>query len=103
MEQEVKINALEIMIKLARLQSDINYIKEHLIIPENSIDARKKEIFANYKKKGSITDEEWEFCKKIDWHPVDELPPKKEHVEELRRRLKDETPVRFDSINELNN
>ena len=30
MEQEVKINVKEIMIKLARLQSDINYIKEHI-------------------------------------------------------------------------
>lgn len=30
MEQEVKVNAKEVMEKLARLQSDVSYIKEHI-------------------------------------------------------------------------
>ncbi len=30
MEQEVKVNAKEIMTKLARLQSDMNYVREHI-------------------------------------------------------------------------
>ena len=46
----------------------------------------KKLVFENYIKTGSITDEEWEFCEKIDWHPVDELPLKKEFKKELERR-----------------
>lgn len=50
----------------------------------------KQDIFNRYKKTREITDEDWEFCEKIDWHPVDELPPKKEHINELKRRLKEE-------------
>ena len=38
----------------------------------------KKLIFENYIKFGKITEEEWRFCEKIDWHPVDELPLKEE-------------------------
>ncbi|GEM_PF-3361326 len=30
MEQEVKVNAKEIMAKLARLQTDMNYVREHI-------------------------------------------------------------------------
>ncbi len=30
MEQDIKINAKEIMIKLARLQMDMNYVREHI-------------------------------------------------------------------------
>ena len=30
MEQEIKVNAKEIMKKLARLQTDIDYVREHI-------------------------------------------------------------------------
>src|SRR3989344_8710345 len=60
----------------------------------------KKLIFENYIKKGSITDEEWEFCEKIDWHPVDELPLKEEFKEEMERRRK-EKGIKFKNIAEL--
>jgi len=30
MEQETKVNAKEILVKLAKLQSDVDYIKEHI-------------------------------------------------------------------------
>lgn len=30
MQEEIKVNAKEIMIKLARLQSDMNYVREHI-------------------------------------------------------------------------
>ena len=64
----------------------------------------KKEIFERYVRTGTISDEEWEFCERIDWHPVDELPPKKEHMEELKRRLKEETPgKRYNSAEEFFN
>ena len=52
----------------------------------------KRDIFERYKQSGEVTDEDWEFCEKIDWHPVDELPPKDKHLEELKRRLKEESP-----------
>lgn len=52
----------------------------------------KQDISNRYEETKEVTDEDWEFCEKIDWHPVDELPPKPEHVEELKRALK-ETPI----------
>ena len=48
----------------------------------------RKLISENYMKTGKITDEEWEFCDKIDWHPVDELPLKEEFRKELTARKK---------------
>jgi len=60
----------------------------------------KKLIFENYIKTGNITDEEWEFCERIDWHPVDELPIKKEFKKELERRRK-EKGIKFKNIAEL--
>ena len=30
MQEEIKVNANEIMIKLARLQSDMDYVREHI-------------------------------------------------------------------------
>ena len=51
----------------------------------------KKLIFEHYLKVGSLTDEEWEFCDKIDWHPVDELPLKEEFKKELKKRRKEKS------------
>jgi len=63
-------------------------------------EAMKKEIFGRYIKTGTISDEEWEFCEKIDWHPVDELPLREEFAKELEKRRK-ETPLRFNSVDEF--
>ncbi len=63
-------------------------------------EAMKKLIFENYIKTGSITDEEWEFCEKIDWHPVDELPLKKEFIKKLKA-IKKEKGIPFKNISEL--
>jgi len=63
-------------------------------------EAMKKLIFENYMKTGSITDEEWEFCEKIDWHPVDELPIREEHKKEMEKRKKEKS-IRFNSVSEL--
>ena len=52
----------------------------------------KQDISKRYKETKKITDEDWEFCDQIDWHPVDELPMKPEHIEELKRALK-EIPI----------
>ena len=63
-------------------------------------EAIKKLIFENYIKTGSITDEEWEFCERIDWHPVDELPLKEDFKKELERRRKEKS-IKFKSVSEL--
>lgn len=60
----------------------------------------KKEIFEKYVKTGKITDEDWEFCQEIDWHPVDELPLREEFVKKLEKARK-ETPIRFNSVDEF--
>jgi len=52
----------------------------------------KQDISEKFKQTREVTDEDWEFCEQIDWHPVDELTPKKEHIEELKRALK-EIPI----------
>jgi len=60
----------------------------------------KKLIFEDYIKSGSVTDEEWEFCEKIDWHPVDELPLKEDFKKEMEKRKK-EKGIKFKNIGEL--
>lgn len=60
----------------------------------------KKLIFENYIKNGSITDEEWEFCEKIDWHPVDELPLKEDFKKEMERRKK-EKAINVKSVSDI--
>ncbi len=51
-------------------------------------EAMKKLIFEKYIETGKISDEDWEICEDIDWHPVDEFPFKKEFKKELKRRKK---------------
>jgi len=60
----------------------------------------KKEMFERYLKTGEITDEDWEYCEKIDWHTVDELPLREEFVERMKQVAK-EKPVPFKSVAEL--
>ena len=60
----------------------------------------KKLIFENYLKTGTVTDEEWKFCEKIDWHPVDELPFRKEFLEKLKS-VKKEKSIRIKSVSDI--
>lgn len=60
----------------------------------------KKLIFENYIKTGNITDDEWKFCEKIDWHPVDELPLKEEFKKELERRKKEKS-IKLKSVSDI--
>jgi hypothetical protein len=60
----------------------------------------KKDIFDRYIKSGELTDRDWEFCEQIDWHPVDELPSISEHVELLKKSLK-ETGKTYNSTEEF--
>src|SRR3989344_2026571 len=60
----------------------------------------KKLIFESYMQTGKINDEEWKFCEKIDWHPVDELPLKDEFIKKLKS-IKKEKPAKLKSVSEL--
>ena len=60
----------------------------------------KKLIFENFIKTGTITDEEWEFCEKIDWHPVDELPVSEKFKKELEKRRKEKS-IKVKSVSEI--
>ncbi len=48
-------------------------------------DVIKRDIFERYLKTRKLSKEDEEFCERIDWHPVDELPLKKEFIEELKK------------------
>jgi hypothetical protein len=60
----------------------------------------KRIIFENYLKTKTLTDKEWAFCEKIDWHPVDELPIKEEFKKELEKRKKEKS-VSIKSISDI--
>lgn len=60
----------------------------------------RKEIFERYLKTGRLTDEDWEFCEKIDWHPVDELPLKDEFIERLKEAEKGRF-IKVESLDEM--
>ena len=60
----------------------------------------KKIIFEKYLQTKDISDKDWEFCKKIDWHPVDELPLKEEFIKKLKT-IKKEKSIKLDSISDI--
>jgi hypothetical protein len=63
-------------------------------------EAMKKLIFENYMRTGNLNDEEWGFCEKIDWHPVDELPLKEDFIKKMEK-IKKEKSIKFKNIAEL--
>ena len=80
-----------------------NQLKQYLWINWSEIareEAMKKLIFEDYIKTGSLSDEEWEFCEKIDWHPVDELPLKEEFKREIEKRKKEKS-IKLKSVSEI--
>ena len=60
----------------------------------------KKMIFEKYLKTHEISDEDWEFCDRIDWHPVDELPLKEEFIKELEKAKKEKN-IKLRSVSEI--
>lgn len=60
----------------------------------------KKYLFEKYLAKKRFTSEENEFCEKIDWHPVDELPLKKDFIQKISGR-KRETSLKINKISDL--
>ena len=60
----------------------------------------QKLILEHYLKTGTLTDEEWQWCTQVDWHPVDEFPYKKEFVQKIQARRKGPFK-RYNSVEEL--
>mgnify|MGYP001598287531 FL=1 len=80
-----------------------NEIKEFIWVNWSEIareESLKRLIFENYIRTGNLTDEEWEFCEKIDWHPVDELPLKEEFIKKLKK-IKKGKFKKYNSVEEF--
>lgn len=45
----------------------------------------KRDIFEEFIETGELSADDQEFCDKIDWYPVDELPLKEEYVKKLKQ------------------
>lgn len=45
----------------------------------------KREVFERYLRTRKLSKDDERFCEAIDWHPVDELPLKKEFAERLKK------------------
>ena len=61
---------------------------------------KKKEIFEEFIKTGKLSDEDWKFCERIDWHPVDELPLKESFVKRLQEAEKGSF-IKLNSVAEI--
>lgn len=61
---------------------------------------RKREIFEKYIRSGELSGEDAEFCDKVDWHPVDEMPLREDFVQKLEDSKK-ETSLKVKDISEL--
>ena len=60
----------------------------------------KKLIFEKYLKTREVTDKDWIFCERIDWHPVDELPLKKDFSEKLKKRKKEKS-IKISNVSDI--
>lgn len=69
-------------------------------IAKTVIKLLKRDIFERYKQTGKLNDEDWEFCEKIDWHPVDEFPLKEESIKRMESAKKEKS-IKYKSVNEF--
>ena len=67
-------------------------------VARNSL--RKREIFEKYIRTGELSAEAAEFCDKMDWHPVDEMPLREDFVRKLEESKK-ETSLQVKDISDL--
>lgn len=54
---------------------------------------KKRSIFEDYIRSGTLTDEDSRFCEKIDWHPSDWLAPKDGFIKDLGSAKKEKRIV----------
>jgi len=93
------MSSVTVMIKEEEQEEvkDLSWVNWSDIAREETM---KKIIFENYMKTRTITDEEWRFCEKIDWHPVDELPFKEEYIKKMQQRKKEKS-IRVKSVSDI--
>lgn len=48
----------------------------------------KRVIFEKYIKTGKLSDDEEEFCEKINWEPIDELELREEYAKKIKGLVK---------------
>ncbi len=60
----------------------------------------KRLIFEKYIKNKKLTKEENDFCKRFDWHPVDELPLRDEFIEEIKK-IRGDKYHKYKTVEEL--
>jgi hypothetical protein len=60
----------------------------------------KRYLFEKFMKTGELTKDEEKFCEQIDWHPVDDLPIKKEFVKKVSEIRKGtySKPIKSDQL-----
>ena len=60
----------------------------------------RKVIFDKFIATGQISDKDWEFCEQIDWHPVDELPMKKDFIKRIESARKEKS-IKLKSVSDI--
>jgi len=55
------------------------------VVAREAINQRKLVILDRYLRRKELTDKEYAFMDRIDWHPVDELELREEYVKKLKR------------------
>jgi len=60
----------------------------------------KRDILERYRQTGDITDEDWTFCERIDWHPVDELPLKEEFIGNIKKAISEQS-IKVKSVSDI--
>ena len=74
------------MVKLINPEKNLKLNSE--LLTKAVVKLMKQDISARFKQTREITEEDWEFCEQIDWHPVDELPMKESFIKELQEAEK---------------
>ncbi|MCF7865948.1 hypothetical protein K9L67_02055 [Candidatus Woesearchaeota archaeon] len=63
-------------------------------------ETKKKIIFEKFIRTGKITKKDIQYCEETDWHPVDELPLKKEFLRKLSG-TKQEKSLKINSVSDI--
>jgi predicted CopG family antitoxin len=60
---------------------ELSWIRWSRVVQEG---IRKRKILEIYIRNNTISESDASFCESIDWHPVDELPVKKEVIDKIK-------------------
>ena len=63
-------------------------------------ETKKKIIFEKFIRTGKINKKDLRYCEETDWHPVDELPLKKEFLRKLSE-TKQEKSININSVSDI--